>query len=79
MIAPRLLPRDDWEDRLRQWGCRPLDDDSEEPHLETGEWWVTKDDFLFSVACDEEGRLRPEDWQQVLIVIARLKPLDWDT
>jgi hypothetical protein len=31
------------------------------------------------MACDEVGNLRLEDWQHVLIVLARLKPLDWDT
>ena len=78
MIAPRLMPRTEWEGRLRQLGCKPLGDDSE-PQLETGEWWLTKDDFLFPVACDERGKLRTEDWQQVLVLIARLKPLDLDS
>lgn len=79
MIALRLLSRSEWERRLRQRGCKPLTDDSEEPKLETGEWWLTEHDFLFPVACDEEGKLRTEDWQQVLVLIDRLKPLDLDT
>jgi hypothetical protein len=78
MTAARLLPRAEWEARLRKHGCKPLGDDSE-PRLETGEWWLTKHDFLFSVACDGAGNLRLEDWQHVLIVLARLKPLDWNT
>lgn len=81
MTALRLLPRVEWEARLRQHGCKPLDDTSGEPAPtpETGEWWLTKDEFLFPVACDKEGSLRPEDWQQVLVLLARLKPLDWNT
>lgn len=78
MIAPRLLHRTEWEHRLRQMGCKPVDDGSE-PKLETGEWWLTEHDFLFPVACDENGDLRTDDWQQVLILLARLKPIDWNT
>ena len=74
----RLMPRAEWERRLRQeYGCEP--DTEEQQKLETGEWWKTKHDFLFPVECDAAGNLRLEDWQQVLIQIARLKPMDWDT
>jgi hypothetical protein len=79
MIAPRLMARSEWEARLRQQGCKPLGDTSSDPPLKTGEWWVTEHDFLFAVPSDGEGRLRPDDWQQMLVVLARLKPLDWDT
>jgi hypothetical protein len=78
MIAPRLMPRGDWEVRLQKMACKKLEDDSE-PTLETGEWWLTEHEFLFPVACDSQGYLRIEDWQQVLILIARLRPLNWDT
>jgi hypothetical protein len=74
----RLMPRAEWERRLRQeYGCKP--DPTEEQKLETGEWWNTAHGFLFPVECDRNGYLRPEDWQQVLILIARLRPMDLDT
>jgi hypothetical protein len=79
MTALRLLPRVEWEARLWQHGCKPLGAKSGEPAPETGEWWLTKDEFLFPVACDEAGNLRLEDGQQVLVLLAQLKPLDWST
>lgn len=61
MCALRLMPRAEWERRLRQeFHCKP--DTQEETKLETGEWWVTEHGFVFPVACDAEGNLRPEDW-----------------
>lgn len=79
MIAPRLMPRTEWSERLERMGCKRLEDDAAEPRLETGEWWLTDHEFLFPVACDPQGNLRIDDWQQVLILIARLRPLDLDT
>jgi hypothetical protein len=79
MISPRLIPREEWERRLRdEFLCKKLEGDAE-PGLETGEWWLTQHDFLLPVACDDAGYLRADDWQSVLILIARLKPMDWDT
>lgn len=78
MIAARLLFRAEWEARLHKLGCKKLADDSE-PRLETGEWWLTEHDFLFPVACDDQGSLRIEDWQHVLVLVATLRPLSWDT
>ena len=80
MIAPRLIPRAEWERRLQaDYRCKRLIEADSEPKLESGEWWLTEHNFLFPVASDEDGNLRIEDWQQVLILIARLKPLNWDT
>lgn len=76
MGALRLIPRSEWERRLREeHECQP--DTEEEIPLATGEWWTTKHNFLFPVTCDADGFLRPEDWQRVLIHIARLRPMDW--
>jgi hypothetical protein len=77
MVAPRLMPRAEWERRLRQeYGCEP--DAEEEQPLETGEWWKNAHGYLFPVPCDSAGNLRTDDWQQVLILIARLRPMDLD-
>ena len=37
MIANRLLTRDEWEAKLRQWHCRPM---KGKGPLNTAEWWV---------------------------------------
>jgi hypothetical protein len=78
MGALRLMSRAEWERRLRdEFRCEP--DTEEEQKLETGEWWKTRYGYLFPVACDAKGNLRPDDWQQVLIHVTRLRPMDWDT
>ena len=76
MTAIRLMPRAEWERRLRGAGCVP---DPDEQLEIPGEWWKTEHGFVFPVYCDTDGNLRPEDWQQVLITLARAKPMDWDT
>lgn len=78
MIAPRLLDRAEWEKRLREQGCKKYDA-GDRSGLETGEWWVTKHNGLFVVPCDLAGRLRSDDWQQVVVQIAKLRPLDLDS
>ena len=78
MPAVRLMPREEWEPRLRnEHHCKPLETDR--PGLETGEWWVTEHDRLFPVAADPNGYLRIDDWQHIIAWIPKLKPLDWDT
>lgn len=79
MIAPRLIPRDEWESRLRsEFNCKRFEN-FKGKSLETGEWWETIHGRIFSVSVDTEGRLRSDDFQQVIVRIAQLKPLDWDT
>lgn len=77
MASVRLIPRVEWEKRLHAQGCKRFHADRS--GLETGEWWVTKSDKLFIVPCDDRGGLRMDDWQQVAVQLAKLKPLDWDT
>lgn len=78
MVALRLLNREAWERILLSQGCR-REPAGLSPELETGEWWLTTHEFLFSVPCDERGLLRSDDLQRVIVEIAKLKPLDLDT
>lgn len=79
MIAPRLLKKTEWELRLTDRKCVKCDF-GKFSGLETGEWWATEHDRLFLVPCDENGLLRSDDWQTVLVQLAKLKPpLDLDT
>lgn len=75
MIAPRLLPRNEWERHLRQLGCAPANV-GDRPGLETGEWWVTEHDFLFPVPRDENGLVRADDWNIVQANLVRLRPIE---
>lgn len=78
MSAIRLMPRKEWEDRLRnEHRCKPLE--TGRPGLENGEWWVTEHDRLFPVSVDRLGNMRTDDWQHIIVRISQLKPLDWDT
>jgi hypothetical protein len=79
MAALRLIPREEWAPRLtQQHHCERAPVAPFRSGLKSGEWWVTENDRLFPVPCDSEGRLRSEDWQEVLVLIAKLKPLDLD-
>lgn len=79
-MAVRLLLRKEWEARLRDLECRPLSSKpAPDEALETGEWWLTKNDKWFNVPCNAAGYLRIDDWQDVTVRVAKLKPLDWDT
>lgn len=78
MTALRLFSRSEWEGRLIKAGCKPYDAKGL-AGLETGEWWLTEHNRLFVVPCDTNGALRPDDWQEVVIQLAKLKPLDLDT
>ena len=78
MSAVRLFPRSEWSKRLRKdYGCKPIDESDEPnpPKLKSGEWWVTEHQFVFSVPADYLGNLRSDDFQQVVVQIAKLKPM----
>lgn len=76
MIAVRVLARADWERILRDKNCKPYDG----PYplsLKTAEVWQTENGSIFFVPMDNgEGRLRAEDLHEVLIQVAKVKPLD---
>jgi hypothetical protein len=55
VIATRLLSREQWEAKLRQWQCRPLEGKG---HLNTAEWWVgPKGPFTVPVEGDDRCEL----------------------
>lgn len=49
MIAPRWLPREEWEARLRNHSSKPIEGKGP---LNTAEWWVTDWGFLFTVPIE---------------------------
>ncbi|MBX9842574.1 MAG: hypothetical protein K2Z80_12275 [Xanthobacteraceae bacterium] len=74
MAPVRLLPREVWEERLRREGCRPCDHPS---RLATAEAWQNEQGKIFLVPMDNgEGMLRTDDLQQVLVQVAKIRPLD---
>jgi hypothetical protein len=78
MAAVRLYPRHEWEARLRHdYGCKPINESDEPapPKMKSGEWWVTAHQFVFSVPADYKGNLRSDDLQQVVVQIAKLRPI----
>ena len=76
MIAVRVLARADWERILREKQCRPYEG-SYPRRLKTAEVWQAANGQIFFVPMDNgEGRLRVEDLQEVLIQVAKVKPLD---
>lgn len=78
MIAPRLLPRDEWEHILKEEEeCSPCAE-GDVRRLQTAEWWRTKHNRIFTVPVDEEGRISAFDLQMVRVEISQLRPLDWD-
>lgn len=76
MIAPRLLKRSEWELRLKDRKCSRCDIGALSG-LETGEWWATEHNRIFVVPCDDKGFLRTDDWQTVLVQLAKSnRPID---
>ena len=76
MSAMRLIPREQWAARLEDMDCLLY---RKAKPLKTAEYWVTKHDRVFVVTADESGRLRQDDWQLVLVQIAKLRPIDFDS
>lgn len=77
MISVRILSRTQWEAQLRGLKCKPHEGPIE---LKSAEVWETEHGRIFTVPMDNgEGILRMDDLAEVLIQVARLKPLDiWD-
>lgn len=72
MISVRLISREEWEAELRHYGCKPLPGKTK---LNTAEWWrMPWQDYPFTVPVDEEGRMRPEDLQNRISLIAESAP-----
>ena len=75
MISPRILAREEWEPYLIKHGCKRISDIAYHG-LETAEYWITAKGKVLTVPVDnDEGRLRTDDLQKVLIEIERLRPI----
>ena len=77
MISPRLIPKIEWEQRLRdEFKCRPARADDIIRHpLRTAYWWENEHGYIFPVPCEKDGSIRLDDFQMVLISVAKLKPI----
>lgn len=76
MIAVRRLARDQWEKRLRSYGCFPLEGKGS---LNTAEWWrwPWPGGKPFIVPVDDEGYCDIWAFQRLKTDMWRLAPEDW--
>ena len=51
MIRSRFLDRDEWEAKLKRWGCEPA---PKFVSLSTAEIWLGKDGMPFTVPCEDD-------------------------
>lgn len=76
MIAVRLLPRDDWDRRLRSYGCCPLEGLTQ---LNTAEWWRWPwGGAPFTVPCEVDGSMDEWTFQGIMKDMGELAPPDWE-
>ena len=73
MIAPRFLPRENWEPRLRYYRCRPLEGNTS---LNTAEWWTSEWGFTFTVPVEENSCCHQDALQRLIADIVRSAPLE---
>lgn len=52
MIRSRFLDRDEWEAKLRRWGCEPA---PQFGFLDTAEFWLGPNGMPFTVPCEDDG------------------------
>ena len=76
MIAVRLLQREDWEKRLRSYGCFPQEGMGT---LNTAEWWRWPwGGAPFTVPCEDDGSMDEQSFQGLMQDMGLLAPLDWE-
>jgi hypothetical protein len=63
MIALRFLPREEWEERLSYYKCRPMKGTMS---LNTAEWWVSKWGFIFTVPVEDDGTCHQTAFQRLV-------------
>ena len=75
MIAVRFLHRDEWEIRLRDYGCEPLEGKG---RLNTAEWWRMPWGTPFTVPIEEDGRC--DEWaiHKLILDIVKDAPAGWE-
>lgn len=76
MIAVRRLPREEWEKRLRSYGCYPQEGLTP---LNTAEWWRWPFPAPpFTVPVDDEGYIEQWAYQALMADMAKLAPIGWE-
>jgi len=71
MIAPRFLPRAEWEARLKHYKCKKV---TGLGRLNTAEWWRAKWNFLFTVPIEDDGRCHEGEFQKVIVDLMNSAP-----
>jgi hypothetical protein len=75
MIAVRRMHRDDWERKLRSYGCYPAQGLTA---LNTAEWWRWPFPAPpFTVPIDDEGFCDIRAYHKLIADMALLAPADW--
>ena len=76
MIAVRRLRREEWEKRLRSYGCYPQEGLTP---LNTAEWWRWPFPAPpFTVPVDDEGYIEQWAYQALMADMAKLAPVGWE-
>jgi hypothetical protein len=76
MIAVRLLHREEWEKRLRSYGCCPLEGMTQ---LNTAEWWRWPwGGPPFTVPVEFDGSMDERSFQGIMHDMAQLAPPGWE-
>ena len=76
MNVVSLVPREEWEEALRDHGCEPLEGKGP---LNTAEWWrMPWGGYPFTVSVDEEGRCDSWALNRLIADIIRLAPPGWE-
>lgn len=75
-MSVRMLPRTEWEKRLRGYGCYPQEGLTK---LNTAEWWRWPwGGAPFTVPCEADGSMDMGAYHRLLADMATLAPRDWD-
>ena len=76
MSPVRLLPREEWERKLRHYGCEPLEGLGP---LNTAEWWRWPwGGVPFTVPVEADGRMDEWALRRIESDMAKLAPPDWE-
>ena len=73
MIAPRFLPRSEWERQLRYYRCVPVHGLG---RLNTAEWWRATWDrnYLFTVPVEADGSCHESAFQRLVAELMKNAP-----
>lgn len=76
MISVQILCREEWEKRLRGYGCYPQDGLTP---LNTAEWWRWPFKASpFTVSIDQDGHMDIWAYQKIMHDMATLAPVGWE-